>query len=327
MNPTALDRRQFAPKAPPLRWLALAALAGGAAALYWRRRARRAEHATPPVGRFLTIEGARLHYVERGGGPQSVVLLHGNGSMVQDFLASGLVDRLATRHRVIAFDRPGFGYSTRPADRVWSPAAQARVLAEALRRLGLHRPVVVGHSWGALVALALGLRRPEMLRSLVLISGYYVPGPRLDALLLAPPGLPVLGAPLRWTISPVLARLAFPALLRRIFAPGPGARTFERRFPRELALRPSQLGAAAAEAGLMVPAAFVYFRRLRFLRVPTLVVAGGGDRLVDPLAHSARLARRLPCASLHLVPGAGHMVHHQEPGRIAALIDLAATVP
>jgi pimeloyl-ACP methyl ester carboxylesterase len=309
-------------------WLALAALAAGAATvLYWRKQTRAAERDHPPLGRFLSIDGVRLHYVERGRGEQAIVLLHGNGSMVQDFLASGVVDRLAARHRVMIFDRPGFGHSTRPKGRLWGPAAQAGLLLEAVDRLGLHRPVVVGHSWGTLVALAMGLSRPAALRSLVLISGYYNPTLRLDVPLLAPPGIPVLGAPLRWTISPALGRLIFPLLLRHIFAPGPGARRFARLFPKELALRPGQIRASAAETGLMIPSAIAYRRRHRALLVPTLVVAGSGDRLINTGRQSARFAERLPRASLHLIPGTGHMVHHQAPGRVAALIDLATTVP
>jgi pimeloyl-ACP methyl ester carboxylesterase len=132
---------------------------------------------------------------------------------------------------------------------------------------------------------------------------------------------------LRWTLSPALARLMFPLLMRRIFAPGPGAGRFARQFPKELALRPKQIRASAAETGLMIPAAIAYRRRQRQLRIPALVIAGTGDRLVNSRTQSSRLAERLPRASLHLIPGAGHMVHHQAPGRVAALIDLATTMP
>jgi pimeloyl-ACP methyl ester carboxylesterase len=325
MKLTALDRPDARNRRSLWPWLILAA-AGAALALHWRKRARCAERRHPPLGRFLEIDGVRLHYVERGGGEQSVVLLHGNGSMVEDFLASGVVDRLAARHRVIAVDRPGFGHSTRPGGRLWGPAAQAELILAAMERLGLRRPVVVGHSWGTLVALAVGLRRPEALRSLVLISGYYNPTVRLDVPLLAAPGIPVLGAPLRWTLSPALARLVFPLLMRRIFAPGRGARRFARQFPKEMALRPAQIRASAAETGLMIPAAIASRRHHRHLRLPALVIAGTGDRVVNTRRQSSRLAERLPRASLHLIPGAGHMVHHQAPGRVAALIDLAATM-
>ena len=78
-----------------------------AVALANRYLANKAERDNPPSGHFLKINGVRLHYVERGAG-DPVVLLHGNGSMIQDFESSGLIDLLAKDNRVIVFDRPGF---------------------------------------------------------------------------------------------------------------------------------------------------------------------------------------------------------------------------
>ena len=86
-----------------------------ATALLTRWRAHSAERANPPRGQFINVCGVRLHYVERGAG-KPLVLLHGNGSMIQDFETSGLIDAAAKHYRVIAFDRPGFGYSERPRD-------------------------------------------------------------------------------------------------------------------------------------------------------------------------------------------------------------------
>lgn len=82
-----------------------------------RYLARKAEEKNPPTGRFIDIDGVRLHYVERGAG-DPIVLLHGNGSMVQDFECSGLIDLAAREYRVIAFDRPGFGHSERPRNSI-----------------------------------------------------------------------------------------------------------------------------------------------------------------------------------------------------------------
>ena len=78
----------------------------------------------PPIGKFVEVDGVRLHYIEAGSGAP-VVYLHGNGSMLQDVLSSGLFDMLAKSHRIVAFDRPGFGYSERPSNVSWTAAAQA----------------------------------------------------------------------------------------------------------------------------------------------------------------------------------------------------------
>ncbi len=188
-------------------------------------RARKTEREHPPTGRFVTVNGVRLHYLERGEG-SPVVLLHGNVVTAEDFRTSGVLELLATRHRVIAFDRPGFGYSDRPHGSAWSARAQANLLRDALDVLDIKRPVVLGHSWGAAVALALALNHPDDVRGLVLLSGYYYPTLRADVLLSSPPAIPILGDLLRFSISPLLGKLLQPLLLKGMFAPLPVPASF-----------------------------------------------------------------------------------------------------
>src|SRR4051812_27126853 len=94
----------------------------GIAALINGALARRAERRNPARGAFIEVDGVRLHYIEKGTG-SPVVLLHGNQAMADDFEISGVFDLIAEKHRVIAFDRPGFGYSERPRVMVWTPSA------------------------------------------------------------------------------------------------------------------------------------------------------------------------------------------------------------
>jgi pimeloyl-ACP methyl ester carboxylesterase len=84
--------------------------------------------------------------------------VHGNAVTGDDYDTSGVAERLVGSCRVIIFDRPGFGYSERPRWRPWAAMEQARLLHDAMCQLGVQRAVVVGHSWGTLVALALAVR-------------------------------------------------------------------------------------------------------------------------------------------------------------------------
>lgn len=313
---------------PSARAPALAALAAGLAlcALFVHRRARQAERDFPPLGRFVTVQGVRLHWRDFGGEGQPLVLLHGNGSLAEEFDISGLVALARPRYRVIAFDRPGYGHSERPADRRWTPQEQAELLHAALQQLGVADPVVLGHSWGAQVALALGLQHPESVRALVLLSGYYFPTPRLEVPFLAAPALPVIGTLMRHTVSPLLGRLLWPLLVRRIFAPAAVTPAFRARFPTWMSLRPSQLRASAAEAAMMIPAAVALGRRHRELTVPTVVMGGDADRIVHTGWQSVRLQRRLPDSRLALSRGTGHMVHHVAPAEVLAAIDAATAM-
>lgn len=298
-----------------------AAAALGATALYTHRRAREAEERQPPIGRFLTIDGVRLHYIERGQG-DPLVLIHGNGSLVQDFLISGIVDELAKRYRVIVFDRPGFGYSARPR-RFWTPQAQAALLHAALERLGVQKAHVLGHSWGALVAAALALDFPVFVESLVLESGYFYPTMRVDVVLVSQPAIPVVGDALRYTIAPVVSRILLPKIFKKIFAPAPVTEPFHRRFPKELALRPSHLRAASEDVALMIPAAMSLQHRYHEITAPLVIVTGGDDRIVDAGRHSMRLHRAVKGSEILVAPGLGHMLHHLAPDLVVEAIERA----
>jgi pimeloyl-ACP methyl ester carboxylesterase len=299
---------------------AIAALA--ISAFVNHRLARKAERDNPPAGRFLNVGGVRLHYLERGSG-HPVVLLHGNGSMIQDFGSSGLIDLAANKYRVIAFDRPGFGHSDRPRGTVWTPEEQARLFRDALAQIGVERATVVGHSWGCSVAVALAHKYPHLVGGLVLASGYYYPTVRADVVAMAGPAVPVIGDVVRYSISPILSRLLWPRLMRKLFGPQPVPEKFA-GFPRAMAVRPSQLRASAAEAALMIPDAFAARPVYAGLEMPVAIIAGADDRLVDAKVQSARLHAAIPHSSFHRVPGAGHMIHQTATAAVMAAIDEVA---
>jgi pimeloyl-ACP methyl ester carboxylesterase len=302
---------------PALKWGLVAGAVMAATGVVNYALARRAERRNPPEGRFVTTDGVRLHYIERGSGPV-IVLLHGNGTMARDFVLSGVFDLLCADHRVIAFDRPGFGFSDRPRDRIWTPDAQAALFVKALRRLDVPRAVIAGHSWGTLVAMAMALEDPAHTAGLALLAGYYYPSVRLDAVLMSGPAVPVLGDVMRYTISPLLGRVMAPATHREMFAPLPVSERFAREFPVELEVRPSQIRAASAEAVLMVPGAAALAGRHGELSMPIAIMAGDGDKIVDCDGQAGRLATELPGSTLHKVPGTGHMIHYAVPQRACA---------
>jgi pimeloyl-ACP methyl ester carboxylesterase len=300
--------------------MVLGIAAAAATALWVRHKTRQVERDHPATGRFVEVDGVRLHYIERGEG-SPVVLLHGNGMLEQDFEGSGLIDLLAARHRVIVFDRPGYGYSERPRNRIWTAKAQAALLHRAVAALGLESPVVVGHSWGTIVATAWALDFPADVRGLVLLSGYYYPTIRPDVALFSPPAIPIIGDVMRYTVSALFARAVLPALVKNMFAPRPVSPRFFGAIPRELLLRPSQIRASAGEAALLIPEAVALKKRYKELRMPVHLFAGTADRVVFPKKQSIRLHKEVPHSTLTLVPEVGHMVHFFAAEKIAAAVD------
>ena len=143
-------------------------------AVFARIEAARIAAAYPPTGRFMAVEGGRLHYTERapvGQDRGTVLLLHGaSGNQADVMLALG--DRLAALgFRVIAPDRPGHGWSDRPdGEADASPARQAALLREGLRTIGVDHAVVLGHSWSGALAVAFALDQPDFTDGLVLVA-------------------------------------------------------------------------------------------------------------------------------------------------------------
>ena len=296
--------------------IAIAALA--AAAAVNRYLANKAERDNPPVGRFLDVNGVRLHYVERGTG-DAVVLLHGNGSMIQDFESSGLIDLAAKDFRVVVFDRPGFGHSERPRGTVWTPDAQAELIKAALTQLGVSKAIILGHSWGASVAVAMRLKYPDLVRGLVLASGYYYPTIRPDVVAMGAPALPIVGDFLSQTISPLLSRAIWPLMLKKIFGPKSVPTKFQ-AFPKEMAMRPSQIRASASEAALMIPDAFALRGKYADLQVPTVIIAGEDDKLIDIDSQSDRLHDDVSQSTIRRIAGNGHMIQQTATDEVMSAI-------
>lgn len=281
----------------------------------------RREAAYPPLGQFVEIDGRNVHAVVTGQGPD-LVLIHGASGNLRDFTFR-FVDRVKDRYRVIAFDRPGLGYSDAVPGGD-SPAVQARALRAAAAKLGVRRPIVLGQSYGASVALAWALDAPDAAAGLVLVSGTTLPWPdELDAT-----NAVVSTARARAALAPLLSSLvnetAATGSLRTVFSPQRPPAGYADYVGVGLALRPETIRNNARQIAALRANLARMSQRYGTLRLPVEIVHGDADRVVDPDIHAAPLARRTPGANLVLLPGAGHMPHHTHAAEVVAAIDRAA---
>ena len=307
---------------------AIAAIAGtvaGAAAIralhrYNRNAIADAERRYPPVGAFLEAGGTRLHYVCRGAG-RPVVLFHGAAGTLHDF--DYVIDKLAQEFRVCVFDRPGHGYSDAlPATRD-TAEVQSLIFHDAVAQLGIERPVLVGYSWGAALALRYAFDRPAQTAALVLIGGTTHVGtaPRnplywilrtpyasdlLIALGLVPIGRPYMATP-----------------LAKVFAPDSTPGEYLER-ARAMWVRPAPVRAMTRDFHGLAAALRDLRPRYGELRVPLVIVSGDRDRLVDHEKNSLALAREVPDAEMILVPGAGHGLPQARPDAVVQAVRRAA---
>jgi pimeloyl-ACP methyl ester carboxylesterase len=283
---------------------------------------RRATAPYPPAGRFVTVDGTRLHYLERGGG-QPVVFLHGGMLDAHDFLPA--IETVADAGmRGIAFDRPGYGHSQRPAEPV-TPVEQARLIAAALRELDVDRPILVAHSYSGVIALAYALHHPDRLAGLVLVSAATYGGEAYDGHddpISRLATLPVLGTLLRHTVLTPLGALAVPRMVAATFSPDPVPDGY---LARATALwpRPAQFLANRRDVLAFSPSAQALSPRYREVTVPTVIVYGERDPFRVP-EHARRLVREIPDAQLLVIPDAGHMLPQVRP---AVVLDAIRRLP
>lgn len=310
-----------------LALIALLMLVAGSA-LLTALLARRIEAAYPPTGRFVDIAGGRLHYVEAGPAKAApagtVVLLHGASSNVGDpMLALG--HRLAERYRVIAIDRPGHGWSDRIGGaEAARPARQAAVLAEGLRKLGVHGAVVVGHSWGGAVTPSLALDHTDVTGAILQLSAVTHPWPGGAISWYYHPAASFLGWLFTRTFATPVGALLVDATAAAVFAPQAVPPHYSEAARVPIVLRPPVFQANAQDVAGLHGAVTEQSPRYPQIGVPVTVIGGDADRIVWTDLHSRSFARDVPGAKLMVLPGVGHMPHHAVPDLVIAEIEALA---
>ena len=305
----------------------------GAGGVLTMLEAARIEAAHPASGRFVEVEGGRLHVLELG--PSSgcdeqlpVVMVHGASGNLHD-LRIALGERLAGNRRIILLDRPGHGWSDRPggfADA--SPARQAALIMEALDRMGVGRFVLLGHSLGGAVASAIALAWPGRLAGLVLLAPVTHPweGNYIDwyNVVLS---TPVIGRLFAHTVALPLSFLMLDGGVASVFAPQAAPIDYVRRAAIRLLLRPAQFVANAQDITALKAFVTAQVPRYREIGVPTVIVTGSADSTVSPQLHARAFAAAVPNARLITLAGIGHMLHHVETDRVVAAVEQLRALP
>ncbi len=285
-----------------------------------RTTVRRAERRSPPMGRFVEVDGVRLHVLQRGTGPD-VLLVHGAAMMGAEMMLA-LGDAFPGQ-RVTAIDRPGHGHSSKHGRP--SIEDQAALMQGAAAELGLKRPVLVGHSLGGAVALAYGEAFPDEVSGVVCIAPLAFPGWGPAHLGRMIRGAPLLGPALSNTVLATGDPLVMRGAMRLVFSPQKPTRAFREAIDVDLLARPSAMvadGADFVRASLNLEP---LSRRYAQFPVPLHVIVGDKDRILKPQRQGRRLARAAPRAVLTRLPDLGHMLHHFAPEAVTAAVEEVRT--
>jgi pimeloyl-ACP methyl ester carboxylesterase len=292
----------------PAAVVALAAATSAALAAFSRRATRRIEAAVPMDGHLIDIDGDRIHYVDYGSGPP-VVFIHGLSGQMRNF-AWLPMEALAREHRVILIDRPGSGYSTRGPLASANIRAQARTVARFIEALGLDAPVVVGHSLGGAIALAVALDHPSAVSRLALIAPLThvqteVPK-AFRALVLRSKAVRRFVAR---TFATPIGLATSTTVLKQVFAPDAVPHDFPTRGGGLLSLRPCGFYQASADLVAIEDADDLAQMEQRYaeLSVPVDVLFGREDVVLNWTRHGDALRRSSELVTLKVVSG-GHML-------------------
>lgn len=297
----------------------VAAFAAGYFVLATRRIAGEAERAVPASGQFLALGRHRIHYVEQGQG-RPILFLHGLGGQLHHFRHT-LFDRLGGDFHLVAIDRPGSGYSARPAEFSGSLTEQARLVRDFIAAKGLERPLIVGHSFGGAVALALALDHPDSMSGLALLSPLtHVEDelrPEFRSLYVHSSWLRHLLANTIWV--PTSLKYA-PLTLAFVFGPQQPTKDYAIGGGGLAGLRPSHIYATSSDLVAIEQDLASLEARYEELKMPVGVLFGTADRVIDYRLNAEPLVGRIGNLELELVDGLGHMPQFIEPQRVDAFI-------
>lgn len=294
-----------------------------AAVTVWKagRNEARAEAEYPPAGDFIEVDGTRVHYIDEGEGPV-VVLIHGSGGNLNDWTFD-MVGRLSDRYRVIAFDRPGLGYTELSGHNI--PAAdQARLLADAALALGADNPMVVGHSFGGAIAVAWGIERPDVLAGLVVVAGATNPWDTGISTYYRFLSHPISGPVMANLLAAWVPEQIVVDQVEAVFAPQSAPEGYGAHFGPGLTLRRFSLLENARQRAALLPQIEAMVLRYPDISVPTEIIHGDADTTVGLAIHSIPLSQQIPDATLTVLPGAGHMPQHADPQALVDAIDRLA---
>jgi pimeloyl-ACP methyl ester carboxylesterase len=248
-----------------------------------------------------------------------VVLLHGNAGFTHDY--SAVMHSLAERgYRALAFDRPGHGQSERPWSGLATAEAQSSLIHEALKKLEVERPIMVGHSWGGILTLSYALQYETEISGIALLAPATYPEKEQFAAPKALIEIPGLGD--------LILRMSKPIIdweirrnLERAFSPDEVPEEY-----LELATaiwnRPEQIKAIVQDEAVFNPTAEELSHRYSEVRVPTVIMTGDSDLLVNPERHAYPLHRAISHSRLIVLSGTGHMLPHTRPEAVLDAIEI-----
>jgi pimeloyl-ACP methyl ester carboxylesterase len=289
------------------------------------------QHRFPAKGKAIEVTGATLNVLDIGpedaakdtardaAGPP-IVLIHGASSNLEA-MRRPLGDSLAARHRVILIDRPGHGWSSTAGEEASTPAAQGRMIEEALKKLDTGPVILVVHSWAGALGARMALDYPARVAGLVMLAPVAYPWPGGVGWYNELVTKPVIGPLLTYTVTLPLGYFLTERGARNVFLPQVMPDGFVANTATPLLLRPHEFLANARDLVRLKQAVTELAPRYSEISAPTVVISGDVDKTVSTNIHSRPFAAAVRNARLIVLPGVGHMVQNAAPDLVIREIE------
>jgi pimeloyl-ACP methyl ester carboxylesterase len=289
------------------------------------------ERRNPPVGSFIDVNGADIHYVHvpapAGADLPPLIFIHGASANLKDQMLP-LRRAFEGRAEMLFFDRPGHGWSGRGPGNNENPTDQSATIAALMDRLGIKDAIIIGHSFGGAVAATFALERPEHTRGLLLLSAATHPWPGGDtSWYYSLSARPAIGRLFAETVANPAGLMRIDAATVCVFSPNKVPDDYVDEAAIKLVLRPGAFRANAIDVEGLYRHVLAIAPRYPTISTPTVVISGDHDTVVYEEIHSIGLARDIPGAELVWVRNLGHKPDWVAPDLVAAAIEKLAGQP
>lgn len=280
---------------------------------------RRAEVTTPPIGAFIDVDGTRIHYLKKGSGP-ALILLHGAGGNLRDY-EYNLIPELSERYTVIAFDRPGHGYTDKLTSNGATLQEQSDLLHKAAQKLGIIEAYIAGYSFGGALALNWALEKPDFIKGLVLVSSVSMPWPGEVHLNYRMMSKPIIGPAIMATATAYMSGAYFRSRYATIFEPHPASDDFMDYVGVNMSVRFPSFVENARQLTTMRPQIVAQSQRYSSLDMPITLIHGVEDTSVPLQIHAQEFVKHVPQAKLRTIAEMGHAALQLAPKDVIQAID------
>jgi pimeloyl-ACP methyl ester carboxylesterase len=298
-----------------MEYIAILAFLLGLPFTYTQLEVKKIENKYPPLGYFKNIDGYNIHYTDIGSG-QPVVLLHSQPANERQF--DLLKNKLKENYRVISIDRPGMGYSEGPkinsSERLF---LQAEIISKLLDKIIDEKPIVVGHSYGAALALSLALYEEKNIKKLILVNTVSHPwkgdGVWLPFKIITNP---LIGKIFSQTYAMIYGKSVIDRSADDNFPDNKPTPGFVNRVGAELTLRPASLESYALDAINLKSSLSKQYKKYKNLSIPLTILAGIGDRVTPNKTHSFQLHKNIKHSKLIELSNVEHSIPELNPMKI-----------